>query len=178
MIMGSLSSLASSEKTSDQINIDNLIAALTTTGQDDKLTGSVGKYLNLPEKSDVKLLYLRPNGIYWASRACDLVFLRDSDNATPHPDSFVLFDKRKNGNQVTIYNYRFDLTGSFISAHAMNAMDDDSGKPIRGSGKDVDLNVSDKSTREDAQKLMDFWLSGKYKKYVIHMPIPTSKSTQ
>ncbi len=146
-------------------SIQTLIDSLLKNGIDDKLTRSVGPDMDLPERALIKLFYASSDIDKSGKRACDLVFKSASDFAEQKPDSFVLFDQVKKGHDVTIMNYRFSLDGHLLKAHKMSGLNDENGKPIRGSAKDFDLDIEDKLVRKDAEKLFDFWLSGQYKKY-------------
>lgn len=153
-------------------SLKKLADNLSLNGQTDRLTTGVGPYLGLQDRSPVRLYHLRSNDPAWVKRTCDLVFDKEGDGTPPQPNCFVLIDKKKHGNDVTITHYRYDLNGKFLSAHRMLGKDDADGKPIRGSAKNIELDPEDKKVQAEAEKLLNFWASGQYKKYLAETAAP------
>jgi len=156
----------SSAKMTKARSMKVLIETVSKGGQDSQLTSGLGPHVELAEHAPVKFLSLQPNEPEWIMRICDLVY------ESNHPHCFVLFDKRKSGDDVTFMHYRFDLTGRLLNAHKMTGKNDENGKPIHGSAQDFQLDITNEEIRRDAEKELDFWLSGRYKKYLAKTAAP------
>lgn len=156
-------------------SLKDLIVALTSHGTDGRLAASAGPFIGLADEAPIKYFSLKPNDPVWKARYCDVVLMKTDPELPAHPDCFVMIDKRIDGNEVRYTHYRFDLTGRLLAAHEMLGKYDGTGKPVRGSARDTRLDITDKKVREDAERLLDFWLSGQYKK---HLAPPPSKPAE
>jgi hypothetical protein len=147
-------------------SIERLVTDLQKNGRIDTLADRVGPTLDLENKAPIRYFALKPNPPYWTKKFIDLILTQNGQEQKTKPLCIVIIEHRKTGKNVFVSDYRFDLDGNLQKGYVMEGRDDEEGKPIPGSATFHQFDLTDKDTLKRAHQELDFWLSGKYRKFL------------
>lgn len=146
----------------------SFVQKLAVEGTDDIVQSYVAPFLALAPNTPSKAYILdelpreadnRPEKI------CKLIFEPDEAEQKHPPKCIVLIAGYVNDETNTSNYYKISLDEKLLTAFQLTGRRS-GGKPIRGSGVKHDLDVNSPEVQADFKKELDFWLSGRYKKYL------------
>lgn len=147
-------------------NLSTFFAELSSKGNDEYVRPYLAPFLSVPAKAPMKEFVAAnprksPNGK--TEKACSLV-MKSEDGAEPTPMCAVITDGTFGSASIDGFYFKVGLDGSLLAAFKTNSKVSD-GKPVRGSGVKEDLDINSPEVKDRFQKELDFWLSGKFRKY-------------
>lgn len=146
-------------------SFSRFIKTLRANGTNNYIRANVAPHLSLEPSAPSKAYVLdevpAPSA-QKSGKACSLVL--SQDKTSPMCAVFLTLTIQKE--TATSRYFKTSLDGKLMSAIQVNSRVDENGKPVRGSGVKSDLDVTSPDIQKAFKKELDFWLSGKYRKYL------------
>lgn len=170
--LGIIADAAKSAKTAPsssrtQLNFASFVQKLNAEGEDNPLRPNTAPFLalppNAPSKAYVVDTLARQNDRQ-PEKLCKLVLEKSESTDKLTPMCLVLIDGYTGEESSEIFHYKVGLDGKLLAAIRLTGKNSD-GKPVRGSGVKTDLDINSPEVQASFKRELDFWLSGKYKKY-------------
>lgn len=151
---------------------------LHSEGADNFIRPNVAPFLELTPNSPSKAYIvdeLARQEDRQPEKICNLVLEKAESSDTLTPKCAVIIDGYVGTDKTVSHYYKVGLDGKLLSAVRLSGKVS-SGKPVRGSGVKTDLDINSPEVQASFKKELDFWLSGRYKKY--WKPKPGVKTAQ
>lgn len=157
---------------------NTFVQKLHTEGEDNFIRPHVAPFLALTPNAPSKAFTvdtLARSGDRQPEKLCKLVLEAATATDKPTPTCLVVTDGFIGADTSVTNHYKVGLDGKLLAAIRLTGKMSD-GKPVRGSGVKTDLDINSPEVQSSFKKELDFWLSGKYKKY--WKPKPSVKTAQ
>ncbi len=145
----------------------SFISVLKAEGANNHVRPNVAPLLALTPNAPTKayLIYdMDPNSPREPGKTCNMLI----GDATSYSDSghSIFLDGYADKNDLIVRYFKADQKGKLLLAVHTLVKRDEKKQAIRGSGKATTLDVTSPAVQREFKKELDFWLSGKYKKYL------------
>jgi hypothetical protein len=149
------------------LSYESFIKAVNALGQDNYIRPNVAPLLALPPNAPTKAFLIDEMDSKSPSepgKTCNVLVGDLSTNSNVGHAIYV--DGHVDKTDLIARYFKADRDGKLLLAVHTVIKRDDNKQPIRGSGKATPLDVTSPAVQRDFKKELDFWLSGKYKKYL------------